>query len=127
MHTLSETQTRGDREKDRHRERGSEREQHTDKASSRRGPVAHPELEKQTEGSLRHTDVTLPVDWQMHVALCSSTRHTNTAAFMNTQHTTQQTSQENTDNEHKNERPARVDISDGAVDLSIGLMMGRRN
>ena len=68
MHTLSETQTRGDREKDRHRERGSEREQHTDKASSRRGPVAHPELEKQTEGSLRHTDVTLPVDWQMHVA-----------------------------------------------------------
>ena len=67
MHSLSETQTRGDREKDRHRERGSEREQHTDKASSRRGPVAHPELEKQTEGSLRHTDVTLPVDWQKYM------------------------------------------------------------
>ena len=64
---MSETQTRGDREKDRHRERGSEREQHTDKASSRRGPVAHPELEKQTEGSLRHTDVTLPVDWQKYM------------------------------------------------------------
>ena len=43
------------------------------------------------------------------------------------EHRTRETSQENTSNNHENERSARADISDGALDISIGIMMGRRN
>ena len=43
------------------------------------------------------------------------------------EHRTRETSQENTSNDHENERSVRAIISNGALDVSIGIMMGQRN